>query len=268
MASASADSGGPAHSRPSRSRLQRRGVRDLATCAVIIRLRRRRGRRARGHHRAARREGRRGRAAPAAQDLPRRGAGLARPRRQGPRLLHLRRAAPRRARAPARRLRRGRHARRAAPARRARRGQGGRRHRLVRAHAVLHDLAPRLRAGLDQDGQGSGPRADPDQGVRTVRPPQVLPGLRAGRVRRAAQGPAQARQARDRRARRGARRRGRRPAPARARVGPGRHRGPARYRGQAAVPARRRLRPPARGPLPKSPTTTSPTSPTPSNLPS
>ena len=64
--------------------------------------------------------------------------------------------------------------------------------------AVLHDLAARLRAGLDQDGQGSGPRAVADQGLGPVRPAQVLPGLRAGRLRRAAQGPAQARQARDR----------------------------------------------------------------------
>ena len=38
----------------------------------------------------------------------------------------------------------------------------------------------------------------PTKVVGPVRPPQVLPGLRAGRLRRAAQGPAQARQARDR----------------------------------------------------------------------
>ena len=77
---------------------------------------------------------------------------------------------------------------RAAPDRRARRGQDGRRHRLVRPRAVLHDVAARLRAGLDQDGQGPGPGADPDEGLGSVRPAQVLPGLRAGRVRRDAQG--------------------------------------------------------------------------------
>ena len=57
-------------------------------------------------------------------------------------------------------------------------------------------------------------------------------------LRRDAQGPAQARQARGRRARRRPRRRGRRAAPARPRVvRPGRHRGLARGRGQADVPA-------------------------------
>ena len=50
--------------------------------------------------------------------------------------------------------------------RRARRGEDGRRHRLVRPRAVLHDVAARLRAGLDQDGQGPGPRARPDEGRR------------------------------------------------------------------------------------------------------
>ncbi len=126
---------------------------------------------------------------------------------------------------------------RAAPARRPRRGQGRRRHRLVRAHALLHDVAPRLRAGLDQDGQGPGARAVADQGLRPVRAAQVLPGLRAGRLRRAPQGAAQARQARDRRARRGPRRRGRRAPPARPRlVRPRRHRGRPRRRGAALVP--------------------------------
>ena len=85
-------------------------------------------------------------------------------RPQAQRLLHERRAA-RPARLRPRRRQRDRLAARAAPARRARRGEGGRRHRLVRAHAVLHDVAARLRAGLDQDGQGSGARAVADEGV-------------------------------------------------------------------------------------------------------
>src|SRR5690606_28162489 len=83
-----------------------------------------------------------------------------------------------------------------------------------------------------------GPGAQPLEGVRPVRAAQVLPGLRAGHLRRAAQGAAQARQARHHRGRRGPRGRGGRPAPARARLaGAGGRAGVPGRRGQAHVSA-------------------------------
>ena len=59
-------------------------------------------------------------------------------------------------------------------------------------------------AGVDQDGEGAEPLAQPDEDLRPLRPADVLPEVRAGRLRGGAQAPAEGRQGH-----RDARRRGR-----------------------------------------------------------
>ena len=54
-----------------------------------------------------------------------------------------------------------------------------RRLRHLRPPAVLHDVPAVVRAGLDQDGQAAGPEPEPVEAVRPLRPPEVLPALRA-----------------------------------------------------------------------------------------
>ena len=49
---------------------------------------------------------------------------------------------------------------------------------------VLHDLAQQLRAGVDQDGEAAGPQPESVPPVRPVRPPQVLPAIRAAERQR------------------------------------------------------------------------------------
>ena len=211
--------------------------------------------------RAPRRRGAGGRARDGAraqdpgEDVPRRAA----PERQGDVLLRV--GEPHRLPRPGARPRqRAAAARRAAPGRRARRGQDGRRHRLVRSRAVLQHLPAAVRAGVDQDGQASEPGAEPDQGVGAVRPPQVLPGLRRGELRRGGQAAAQARQAREHARGRGTRRRSRRAARARARLLPGRTAAGLLGRaGEAAGPAARQRR--RRTPSPTPATSRRPASP-------
>ena len=55
---------------------------------------------------------------------------------------------------------------------------GSRRHRRLRPHAVLLDLAQGLPADLDPDGEAPEPEPQPVEDLRAVRPPAVLPGLR------------------------------------------------------------------------------------------
>ncbi len=62
-----------------------------------------------------------------------------------------------------------------------------RRLRVVRAAAVLHDLAAVVRADLDQDGEAAGPEPEPLEALGSVRPVEVLPALRAARTARARQ---------------------------------------------------------------------------------
>ena len=97
-------------------------------------------------------------------------------------------------------------AHRDAPDRRARRGAHDRRLRDLRPRAVLRELPLRLRADLDPHGQGPGPAAFAREGLRRLRPADVLPRLRGPGLRGVQAGAAQ-----DRREGPGARRR--RPGP-------------------------------------------------------
>ena len=71
------------------------------------------------------------------------------------------------------------HPDRDAADRRPRRGADARRLRLLRAAALLHDLAADVRADLDQDGEAAEPEPEPVQAVGDVRQAEVLPALRA-----------------------------------------------------------------------------------------
>src|SRR5205807_1738709 len=90
--------------------------------------------------------------------------------------------------------------------------------RLAYARDLARLAAAEVRAHLHQDGEESGPRPQPDEGVGPVRAPQVLPRLRRRELRRGGQALAAHGEACDDARRHRPRRRRRRPARAHPRV--------------------------------------------------